>query len=316
MTRTWPLARWATRLASAEPPVLGGGRASPLVHYREMVIHPPKFFWIALAVAFLAAGPLVAQQRLQESANGLSLDQPENDRIIIVEEGLSEDGSAPTVTGADLVEMTEELLARGKAADAVLLETRTNDVFFNQGWRDRLLGDLDAMDVSRRNLELAVVPERYSAAVGSVLEGGRHFQLAAGILRWAILRDQPLFSAAFDEFATGNKGVIAGLVEVRIENEAEESEQQQPPLDIFTARQGMAVLCGSRYGQGRQEDYDLCVRQQEAALEAINRRFGFTVGLDDPTFNSNRFGCRQAWPDDLVGQDRCELERARQSAQR
>ncbi len=279
-------------------------------------MHPPKLFWIAFAAALCASEPLMAQQRLQEAANGLSLDHPENDVVIVVEEGRIEDESGPTVIGADLLEMTEELLAKGRTAEAVALETRNEDVFFDQGWRDRLLAELEAMDSSRRNLELVVIPDRYSAAVDSVLDGGRHYQLAAGILRWAILREQTVFSAAFDEFATGNEGVIAGLVAVRIENEAEQSEQQQPPLDIFTARQGMSAVCGSRYGQGRREDYDRCIHQQEAALEAINRRFGFTVGLDDPTFNSIRFGCRQAWPEDLVGQDRCELDGARRASQR
>ena len=280
-----------------------------------MVLHPPRSLAIAAAVAWCVCGHLAAQERLQEAANGLSLDQPEGDRVIVAEDVRSDDDSGPTVTGTDLVEMIDDLLASGRAAEAVALETRTEDLFFDQGWRDRLLDGLDAMDSSRRNLELTVVPERYSTAVQSVLDGGRHYQIAAGILRWAILRDQAVFSAAYDEFVAGNEGVIAGLVAVRNENQAELSERQQPPLDIFSARQGMAELCGSRYGQGRRDDYDRCVRQQEAALEAINRRFGFTVGLDDPTFNSIRFGCRQAWPGDLVGQDRCELDGARKASQ-
>ena len=279
-----------------------------------MVTHPPRWLRIAVVAVLGISGLLAAQDRLQEAAGELSLDQPNGDRVIVVEEARFDDDSGPTVTGTDVLEMTEDLLALGRAAEAVALETRTEDLFYDQGWRDRLLAGLDALDSSRRNLELAVVHERYSTPVELVLEGGRHYQLAAGILRWAILRDQVLFSAAYDEFAAGNDGVIAGLVAVRNENEAELSEQQQPPLDIFSARQGMAEVCGSRYGQGRRDDYDRCIRQQEVALEAINRRFGFTVGLDDPTFNSIRFGCRQAWPDDLVGQDRCELDGARKAA--
>ncbi len=271
---------------------------------------------MVLALMCGAAGPLAAQQRLQESAAGLSLDQPEGERIIVVEEGATDDGSAPTASGEDLVEMTEDLLARGRAAEAVMLEARTEDVFFNQDWRDRLVAELTAMDSSRRNLELARAPERYLGAVESVLDGGRHYQLAAGILRWAILREQTLFSSAYDEFENGNEGVIAGLVEVRIEHEAEVSEQRQPPLDSYTARQNIRALCGSRSGEGRRDDYDLCVQQQEAALQAINHRFGFSVGMDEPAFNSIRFGCRQTWPEDLVAQNRCELDRAGQATRR
>ena len=78
-----------------------------------------------------------------------------------------------------------------------MLEMRERDLFSDQGWRDRLLGSLSWLDGSRRSLELAVEPARYTPATTIVRDGARHYQVAAGILRWAILQDQPRFSAAF-----------------------------------------------------------------------------------------------------------------------
>jgi hypothetical protein len=256
-------------------------------------------------------GSLAAQERLSDAADGLSLDHPTGDRIIVIEG--TESDERRTVDGDFLIGMTEELLRQGRAAESVLLELRERDLFFDEGWRSRMSAALTGLEGERRSIEFVEEPARYVPAANVVRDGARHYQIAAGVLRWAMLRDETSFSAAFGEFETGNRGVITGLAQLQLEWESETREQRLPPPDAFTVRQAMAELCGSRYGDRHRADYDLCIERQEAALRAINSRYGFSVGLDEPTFNSIRADCREAWPDDLVAQDRCEVSRTKAS---
>jgi len=270
---------------------------------------------VAVLVGALGSGvPAEAQQRLPDAAKGLSLNHPEGETIIVLEGEEGEAGDRPGVTGDDLVFMAQQLMAHGTAAESVLAEIRSDDLFFDEGWHGRVLDAVSNVERALRDLAFAQVPERYREGVSRVLEGGRRYQMAGGILSWSIAQDQPVFSGAFDQFTAGNRGVTAGLVKLRVERDAEEAEQPLPPPDPFTARQASAALCGRQYGEGERAGYDLCVERQHAALQAMNRRFGFSSGLDEPVFNSIRSRCRGQWPDDMVVRDRCEqvgIEQAR-----
>jgi hypothetical protein len=98
-------------------------------------------------------------------------------------------------------------------------------------------------------------------------------------------------------------------VDLRREREAEAAEQPLPPPDPLAASQAITALCGKRYGKDERAGYDLCTERQNAALQNMNRRFGFNSGLEEPEFNTIRLRCRDRWPDDMVARDRCEVAR-------
>ena len=273
-----------------------------------MVSTPVREMGLAFALIVLGATAGPAEQRLQDVAGSITLKRPTGERLVIVEPEGREPGSRMDVTGADLIKLTEQLLESGCAASVVLDESRSGLTFFDQGWRRRMLDVLAEVDTTRFSLELVEVPERYADALGRVVDGARQYQLAAGILRWAILRDRPVFSKAFEHMRAGEREVGAALAGLRGEGLVEGNEGTPPAIDHFAASQAMAEACGAYYGAVPSADYDRCLERQQAALWAIEHRFSFTEGIEEPAFNAIRNRCREEWPRDFVGRDRCERQ--------
>lgn len=263
---------------------------------------------VAGATILLGPGFGRADQRLQDVAGSMTLKRPDVEQLLIVDPEGSAAGSQTDATGADLIGLTEQLLESGRAASAVLDEGRSGLTFFDQGWRRRMLDALAEIDTTRFSLELVEAPERYADALGRVVDGARQYQLAAGILRWAILRDRPVFSKAFEHMRVGEREVKAALGRLRSEGVEEWNEAAPPAVDPFAAGQAMAEVCAALYAAGQGSGHDRCLERQRAALWAIEHRFSFTEGIEEPAFNAIRNRCRDEWPRDFVGRDRCERQ--------
>jgi len=261
---------------------------------------------MAGTMAVAAAG--FGEQRLQSVAGSIKLKRPAGEQLVIVEPEPRTPGSRMETTGADLIAMAEQLLESGRAASAVLDESRSGLTFFEGGWRRRMLDALAEIDTTRFSLELIEAPERYRDTVARVADGAREYQLAAGIVRWAILRDQPVFSRAFDHMRVGEREVGAALGGLRTVGAVEGSEATPPSIDPFTASQAMAGACRAYVGATQGADYDRCIERQQAAVQAIEHRFSFTERIDEPAFNAIRNRCREEWPRDFISRDRCERQ--------
>ncbi len=265
----------------------------------------------AAVVLVLGWGPgVLAQDRLSDAGKGLSLDHPEGEQLLLIEDETGQSATLIDISGVEAVELAERALALGRTAESVLAETRSRDLFYDEGWRIRMIEACSDLENMVRSLNLLRPPDRFSELFAEVEAGARRYQLAAGMMRSAIARDEPLYGGAFDQFTAAGNTLLAGLVELRIENEREASEQPAPLLDPFASRQAAATLCKERYAGGPRAGYDSCMAQQAAAVDAIGGRFSFSVGVDEATFNSIRNGCRADWPDDMVARNRCELTRA------
>jgi hypothetical protein len=250
-----------------------------------------------------------AQETLSEAARGLSLERPESDQLLVVESAEASTGHLIGISGAEAVDLAERALAAGRRAEAVLAETRTDDLFYDAQWRSRMLEACHELDMTRRSLDLVQPPGRYVHAFAEVVTGAGRFQVGGAMLRSAISQDEPLYGGAFDQFGAAARHLLTGLVDLRLELEHEQAERTAPQLDPFGSRQTAMSLCAERYGEPRGSGYDQCMAQQTAAYEAMSRRFGFSVGLDEATFNAIRHRCRAELTDDLVALDRCELSR-------
>ncbi len=267
-------------------------------------------FAAALLLGLALGSDVRAQDRLSDAGKGLSLDHPEAEQLLLVKGDSEPAGQLIDITGADAVELGERALVLGEAAESVLTETRRQDLFFDAGWRGRMLEACSDVENMRRSLQLVRPPERYANAFAEVVDGLRRYSIGTGMMEWAISEDQPRYAGAFDQFNAARRGMLAGVIELRLEHEREGAEQPALPMDPYTSNQVAAALCTARYGEAKGAGYDNCMAQQMAALDTINRRFGFTVGLDEATFNTIRHACRRECSDDLVALDRCESSRA------
>jgi len=269
------------------------------------------FVFAAVLLLGLASGLDVrAQDRLSDAGKGLSLEHPEAEQLLLVEGDSKPAGQLIDIAGEDAVQLGERALAFGKAAESVLTETRRQHLFYDAGWRGRMLEACSDVENMQRSLHLVRPPERYAEAFAEVVDGMTRYSIGTGMMEWAISEDQPLYAGAFDQFNAARRGILAGVIELRLEHEREGAEQPALPMDRYTSNQGAAALCTTRYGEAKGAGYDNCMAQQMAALDTITRRFSFTVGLDEATFNTVRHACRREYPDDLVAMDRCETSRA------
>jgi hypothetical protein len=259
-----------------------------------------------LIVLWVTAGP--AEQRLQNVAGSITLKRPAGEQLVIVEPEEQVPGARMGATGSELIELSGQLLEGGRAASTVLDESRSGLTFFDPAWRRRMLDALAEIDTTRFSLELVEAPERYADALDRVVEGAREYQLAAGIVRWAILRDRPVFSKAFDHMRGGERELGFALAGLRREAGVEGNEAAAPGIDPFTAGQSMTRACRAYCGATQGADYDRCMERQQAALLAIERRFSFNAHTDERAFNSIRSRCRDEFPGDFVGRDRCERQ--------
>jgi hypothetical protein len=263
---------------------------------------------LVIAATMAAAAVGFGDQRLSEVAGAITLKRPAGEQLVIVEPADRTPGSRMETTGADLTKLADQLLESGRAASAVLDESRSGLTFFEGGWRRRMLDALAEIDTTRFSLELVETPERYRDALARVTDGAREYQLAAGIVRWAILRDQPVFSRAFDHMRVGEREVGAALGGLRRVGAVEGSEGTPPSIDPFTASQAMAEACRGYLGAAQGADYDRCIDRQRAAVAAIGHRFSFTERVEEPAFNAIRNRCREEWPRDFISRDRCERQ--------
>ena len=263
-------------------------------------------FVMAGTMAVAAAG--FGEQRLHDVAGSIKLKRPAGEQLVIVEPEARAPGSRMGATGAGLIELADQLLESGRAASAVLDESRSGLTFFEGGWRRRMLDALAEIDTTRFSLELVEAPERYRDALARVTDGAREYQLAAGIVRWAILRDQPVFSRAFDHMRVGEREVGAALGGLRKVGAVEGGEGTPPSIDPFTASQSMAGACRAYVVATQGADYDRCIGRQQAAVQAIEHRFSFTERIEEPAFNTIRNRCREEWPRDFISRDRCERQ--------
>ena len=266
--------------------------------------------WLALVItgAMVAVTTSFAEQRLQDVAGTIELKRPAGEQLVIVEPEPRQPGARMAATGPDLVALAEQLLDSGRAASAVLDESRSGLTFFEGGWRRRMLDALAEIDTTRFSLELVEVGERYADAVARLADAAREYQLAAGIVRWAIRRDQPVFSKAFDHMRAGEREVGAAMAGLRQVGGVEVAQGQSPPIDPYAAGQAMAEACRSYVGATQGPDWDRCLTRQRAAVAAIDHRFSFTEGVEEPAFNALRNRCREEWPRDFIGRDRCERQ--------
>lgn len=263
---------------------------------------------LVITGAMVAVTTSFAEQRLQDVAGTITLKRPAGEQLVIVEPEAGKPGARMAATGPDLVALAEQLLDSGRAASAVLDESRSGLAFFDPAWRQRMLEGLSEIDTTRFSLELVEAPGRYVDALNRVVEAAREYQLAAGIVRWAILRDRPVFSKAFDHMRAGERDVGSALAGLRREVGVEGSEAAPPPIDPYAAGQAMAEVCGAYSRTAHGPDYDRCVGRQQAALLAIEHRFSFAERVDERAFNAIRSRCTEEWPRDFVGRDRCERQ--------
>ena len=263
-----------------------------------------------------AAAPGICEQRLSDIAGSIELVRPTGDQVVVVEPGRRPAGGRVAVSGSELVELAETLRHAGRSAAALLGETRTSHAFFDDSWRRRIEDALIDIERARASLELARVPERFVAFSDRIEDGGRQLQAAAGIVRWAMVRDAPLLSGAFDNLEAGDREISSALAALKAEVSVEQLEVEPAPADPYQAVEGARRLCRSRYGNERAPGFDRCMELQLAAHEAMLRRYSFTVGLEESAFNSARNTCRAEWPEDLVARDRCEQQRMARAAAR
>jgi hypothetical protein len=263
---------------------------------------------MALCGVLLAATAL-AEQRLPDVAASIRLQRPDGERLVVVEPGPGKPGGRVEVSGTDVVEMTETLLARGRVAADLLQQTRSSLVFFDDGWRRRMLDAFSDVDTARIDLELCQPPSRYRDAVDDVTMAAREYQVAAGIVRWAILRDQALLGGAYRHMEAGERGLRGALAELRTSAGQERIESAPPSTELFASGGDARAVCREQYGTDSGPALDHCIERQEASLDAMRRRFSFSVGLDGATFNAIRHACGQEWGGDMVDRDRCEQQR-------
>ena len=265
-------------------------------------------FALVMAGMMTAAVAGFGEQRLQDVAGSITLKRPAGDQFVMVEPEAGGPGARMGATGVDLIELTGQLLESGRAASAVLDESRSGLAFFDPAWRQRMLEGLGEIDTTRFSLELVEAPDRYVDALGRVVEAAREYQLAAGIVRWAILRDRPVFSKAFGHMRAGEREVGAALAGLHRETGVEGSETAPPAIDPYSAGKAMAGACSAYHGVAQGADFDRCMKRQQAALLAIEHRFSFTERIDERAFNAIRSRCGEEWPRDFVGRDRCERQ--------
>ncbi len=263
-----------------------------------------------VACTFLAAGlasPAGAQQNLGEVAGKIKLKKPEGGAVVIDQQSVGRMvRSGPTGTDSErLLETTTRCGDAARSLAALLGETGSGEVFYNDAWRARVKTAGEAFDEVRKELEFAAVPGGYQAAYGTAESGSDEAAAGLEILRQAILIDRPQFTEAKKLLAAGIGVLDQAMAEMRKLMREENAAQPPPATDALTVSNGIRSLCGGRYAVGSQ-GYDDCFKAQENAERAINSRFAFSVGLEEAEFNTIRNGCLYEWPDDLAQRDACE----------
>jgi len=264
---------------------------------------------VGVGIAMLVA-PVTAQQSLSDVAGSIKLKKPEGESVVIDHRtvGTVKKSTQVGTDGERLLAATNRCWEISQALISLLGETGSGKVFYDDGWRGRVASAGNAFDEAREDLEYSPVPDRFSEAYREAQRGVLASGQALEVLRSAIASDRPQFSQAKTQFAGGSSTLNTAMVQMRAVLREEESEAPPPGVDPLTATRSVASLCGGWFEQGS-DDYTRCVAQQRTALDAINGRFAFNVGLEEAAFNTVRNGCLSEFPKDFVRRDSCERRR-------
>jgi hypothetical protein len=258
----------------------------------------------------MLTAPVTAQQNLSDVAGSIKLKKPEGESVVIDHRtvGTVKKSTQKGTDGELLLVATNRCWEISQTLISLLGETGSGKVFYDDGWRVRVETAGTAFDEAREDLEYSPVPDRFSEAYREAQSGVLASAQALEVLRSAIANDRPQFTQAKTQFAGGSFALNDAMTQMRAVLRVEESEVAPPGVDPLTATRSVASLCGGWFEQGS-DDYTRCVAQQRAALDAINSRFSFNVGLGEAAFNTVRNGCLSEFPKDFVRRDSCERRR-------
>ena len=263
----------------------------------------------AASLALLLVGTVAAQEkRLSDVASDIQLRPPSEEAVFV---DLASAGVGASST-RDLVELADEYSESLATVAGLLSEAGDDDRFFAVDWREQIA--TACLDVDTLGSSLAVMrpPERLASAHEELIDASRDCDRATRGVREALRMDQPLYGSAM-RLLSDCREVVSRSVETMHRIRRDELQELQPAYDDpLAAAVAIADLCRERAG-GQGPRFDECVAGQEGARRAIADRFGFSVMLDDATFNVIRNSCRLEWPGDYVGRNRCELQRIAQS---
>jgi hypothetical protein len=149
---------------------------------------------------------------------------------------------------------------------------------------------------------------RYQEAYDLAGRGADQAREALVIIRRAIAGNQPIYSEArtlsreaVDHFKDAEAALGAA-------SRADVAEESAPLINPIEANRVMTAFCRRNYAEDS-SDFESCIAEQRAAIDEIAGRSAPGVGLDVASFNVIRNNCRFEWPDNFVGQNRCEQRR-------
>ena len=264
---------------------------------------------ICVAIAVVLAAPVAAQQSLGEVAGSIKLKRPEGESIVIDQNSVGKARSQPRDTETDLLrDVVGDCLTETSALYDLMVETRDGESFYRDPWRDRVEEVGSRLDGALDELDLVVVEGRYQEAYNLAGNGADQAREALVIIRRAIAGNQPVYSEArtlsreaVDHFKDAQKALGAA-------SRANAAEEAAPSINPIEANRVMTAFCRGKYAEDS-SDYESCIAEQRAAVDAMAGRSAPSVGLDAASFNVIRNNCRFEWPNNFVTQDRCEQRR-------
>jgi hypothetical protein len=264
---------------------------------------------IGLAIVMVLAMPLAAQQSLGDVAGSIKLKRPEGESIVIDQNSVGKARSQPRGTETDLLrDVVGDCLTETSALYDLMVETRDGESFYRDPWRDRVAEVGLRLDDALDDLGFVAVEGRYQEAYDLAGNGADQAREALVIIRRAIAGNQPVYSEArilsreaVDRFKDAQKALGAA-------SRADGAEETAPLLNPIEANRVMTAFCRGKYAEDS-SDFESCITEQRAAIDAMAGRSAPSVGLDAASFNVIRNNCRFEWPNDFVTQDSCEQRR-------
>jgi hypothetical protein len=264
---------------------------------------------ICVAIAVVLAAPVAAQQSLGEVAGSIKLKRPEGESIVIDQNSVGKARSQPRDTETDLLrDVVGDCLTESSALYDLMVETRDGESFYRDPWRDRVEEVGSRLDGALDELDLVVVEGRYQEAYNLAGRGADQAREALVIIRRAIAGNQPVYSEARTlsrEAADRFKDAESALGAASRANAAEDAA---PLINPIEADRVMTAFCRGKYAEDS-SDFESCIAEQRAAIDAMAGRSAPSVGIDAASFNLIRNNCRFEWPNNFVTQDSCEQRR-------
>jgi len=265
---------------------------------------------IGLAITVVLVAPVAAQQSLGDVAGSIKLKRPEGESVVIDRDSVAQSRRGPT-GGTDsrlLRDIVGDCLTETTALHDLAEETRDGTSFYRDPWRDRVEEVGSRLDGALDELDLVVVEGRYQEAYNLAGRGADQAREALVIIRRAIAGNQPVYSEArtlsreaVDHFKDAQKALGAA-------SRANAAEEAAPSINPIEANRVMTAFCRGKYAEDS-SDFESCIAEQRAAVDAMAGRSAPSVGLDAASFNVIRNNCRFEWPNNFVTQDRCEQRR-------